>query len=44
MTTTVDTASPTYTENREALLEKIDDLAEQHAKALAGGVSLLPRP
>lgn len=37
MTTTVDTASPTYTENREALLEKIDDLAEQHAKALAGG-------
>ncbi|QMW66182.1 acyl-CoA carboxylase subunit beta [Mumia sp. ZJ1417] len=37
MTTTVDTASPTYTDNREALLEKIDDLAEQHAKALAGG-------
>ncbi len=37
MTTTVDTASPTYHENREALLEKIDDLAEQHAKALAGG-------
>lgn len=37
MTTTVDTASPAYHENREALLEKVDDLAEQHAKALAGG-------
>lgn len=37
MKTTVDTTAPTYLENREANLAKVADLAEQHAKALAGG-------
>ncbi len=35
--TTVDTTSQTYTTNRDAMLERVADLAEQHAKALAGG-------
>ncbi|TXJ04013.1 MAG: acyl-CoA carboxylase subunit beta, partial [Aeromicrobium sp.] len=33
----VDTTSTSYQQYREAMLERIDDLAEQHAKALAGG-------
>ena len=37
MKTTVDPTSPTYTENRDAMLQRVADLAEQHAKALAGG-------
>ncbi|OUZ10578.1 acetyl-CoA carboxylase carboxyltransferase subunit [Aeromicrobium sp. PE09-221] len=35
----MDPASPVYAENRAAMLERLDDLAEQHAKALAGGGS-----
>ena len=35
--TTVDTTSPTYLSNRKQMLAKVQDLAEQHAKALAGG-------
>ena len=34
---TVDTTSETYATNRAAMLERVADLAEQHAKALAGG-------
>ncbi|MEH3033921.1 MAG: acyl-CoA carboxylase subunit beta [Aeromicrobium erythreum] len=37
MKTAIDPASPTYAENRTAMLERVADLAEQHAKALAGG-------
>jgi acetyl-CoA carboxylase carboxyltransferase component len=37
MKTTVDPSSAAYAENRQAMLERIADLAEQHAKALAGG-------
>jgi acetyl-CoA carboxylase carboxyltransferase component len=36
-TTAVDTTSATYAEYREAMLARVADLAEQHAKALAGG-------
>ena len=36
-TTTVDSSSAAYLANRAAMLERMDDLAEQHAKALAGG-------
>lgn len=36
-TTQVDTTSPTYASNREQMLERVKDLGEQHAKALAGG-------
>ncbi|MDQ3156846.1 MAG: acyl-CoA carboxylase subunit beta [Actinomycetota bacterium] len=35
--TAIDTSSPTYLSNREQNLAKVQDLAEQHAKALAGG-------
>ncbi len=35
--TTVDPASAAYGGNRAAMLERLDDLAEQHDKALAGG-------
>src|SRR5665811_1120996 len=35
--TAVDTTSPTYLSNREQMLAKVQDLAEQHARALAGG-------
>ncbi|MBM9463537.1 acyl-CoA carboxylase subunit beta [Aeromicrobium sp. YIM 150415] len=35
--TAIDPASPAYGENRAAMLERLDDLAEQHDKALAGG-------
>jgi acyl-CoA carboxylase subunit beta len=37
MKTAVDTTSETYAANRAAMLERVDDLAQQHAKALAGG-------
>ena len=37
MKTTIDPTSATYAENRAQMLERVDDLAEQHAKALAGG-------
>ncbi|WP_375001586.1 acyl-CoA carboxylase subunit beta [Aeromicrobium sp. CTD01-1L150] len=37
MKTTVDPTSTGYAENREAMLERVADLAEQHGKALAGG-------
>ncbi len=37
MKSVIDPAAPGYAENREAMLERIDDLAVQHAKALAGG-------
>ncbi|WP_174232959.1 acyl-CoA carboxylase subunit beta [Aeromicrobium sp. A1-2] len=37
MRTAVDTSSETYAMNRERMLERLADLAEQHAKALAGG-------
>ena len=37
MSTAIDTTSETYATNREAMLERIADLAEQHAKALEGG-------
>ena len=37
MSTAIDTTSDTYATNREAMLARIADLAEQHAKALAGG-------
>ncbi|MGW0731363.1 acyl-CoA carboxylase subunit beta [Streptomyces sp. NPDC002851] len=33
----LDPASPEYTERREAMLGKLDELAAEHAKALAGG-------
>ncbi|MGH3360097.1 MAG: acyl-CoA carboxylase subunit beta [Nocardioidaceae bacterium] len=33
----VDTGAPAYAVNRDAMLERVADLAEQHAKALAGG-------
>ncbi|AXT86984.1 acetyl-CoA carboxylase carboxyltransferase subunit [Aeromicrobium sp. A1-2] len=33
----MDTSSETYAMNRERMLERLADLAEQHAKALAGG-------
>ncbi|KQY56201.1 acetyl-CoA carboxylase carboxyltransferase subunit [Aeromicrobium sp. Root495] len=33
----MDPTSAAYAENRAAMLERVDDLAEQHAKALAGG-------
>nr|WP_170070087.1 carboxyl transferase domain-containing protein [Knoellia remsis] len=36
-TTSVDPTSATYLANREAMLERVSDLAEQHAVALAGG-------
>ncbi|MEJ7634908.1 carboxyl transferase domain-containing protein [Aeromicrobium sp.] len=35
--TAVDTTSETYAGNRESMLARIADLAEQHSKALAGG-------
>ncbi|MDN5855091.1 MAG: acyl-CoA carboxylase subunit beta, partial [Actinomycetia bacterium] len=34
---TVDPSSEAYAANREAMTERVADLAEQHAKALAGG-------
>ncbi|MGA8987252.1 acyl-CoA carboxylase subunit beta [Aeromicrobium sp.] len=37
MRTAVDTSSEAYTTNRGSMLERVADLAEQHAKALAGG-------
>jgi acetyl-CoA carboxylase carboxyltransferase component len=37
MKTTVDTTTETYETNRALMLERLADLAEQHAKALAGG-------
>lgn len=37
MKTTVDPSSETYEGNRALMLERLADLAEQHAKALAGG-------
>ena len=37
MKTAVDPTSATHAENRAAMLERVADLAEQHAKALAGG-------
>jgi acetyl-CoA carboxylase carboxyltransferase component len=37
MKTAVDTTSETYVGNRQSMLERVADLAEQHAKALAGG-------
>lgn len=37
MKTTVDTASEAFQENRAHMLDKVADLAVQHAKALAGG-------
>ncbi len=37
MKTSIDPAAPAYAENRDAMLERVADLAEQHAKALAGG-------
>jgi acetyl-CoA carboxylase carboxyltransferase component len=37
MHTTVDTTTETYETNRSLMLERLADLAEQHAKALAGG-------
>ena len=35
--TTVDTTTEAFASNREQMLAKVEDLAEQHAKALAGG-------
>jgi len=37
MKTTVDTTTETFAGNREAMLERLADLANEHAKALAGG-------
>jgi acetyl-CoA carboxylase carboxyltransferase component len=37
MHTTVDPTTETYEENRRLMLERVADLAQQHAKALAGG-------
>jgi acetyl-CoA carboxylase carboxyltransferase component len=37
MRTAVDTTTETYADNRASMLERVADLAEQHAKALAGG-------
>lgn len=37
MKTAVDTTTETYETNRALMLERLADLAEQHAKALAGG-------
>jgi acetyl-CoA carboxylase carboxyltransferase component len=37
MSTAIDTTSETYAANREAMLARVADLAEQHAKALEGG-------
>lgn len=37
MKTTVDPTTETYETNRALMLERLADLAEQHAKALAGG-------
>jgi acetyl-CoA carboxylase carboxyltransferase component len=37
MKTTVDTTTETYAGNRASMLERVADLAEQHAQALAGG-------
>ena len=37
MKTAVDTTSETYAGNRAAMLERIDDLEVQHAKALEAG-------
>ncbi len=37
MKTTVDTTTETYAGNRESMLERIDDLAVQHTKALEAG-------
>ncbi|MEH0628378.1 acyl-CoA carboxylase subunit beta [Streptomyces stelliscabiei] len=37
MRTTIDPASVAYATNREAMLERVADLTEQHARALAGG-------
>ncbi|WP_171151332.1 carboxyl transferase domain-containing protein [Flexivirga aerilata] len=34
---TIDPNSPAYQANREAMLERVADLGEQHAKALVGG-------
>ncbi|WP_166375941.1 acyl-CoA carboxylase subunit beta [Aeromicrobium phragmitis] len=39
MKTAIDPMSPAFEENRAAMLERVADLAEQHAKALAGGGS-----
>ena len=35
--TAIDPTSATYAENRSAMLDRVADLGEQHAKALAGG-------
>ncbi|AKU15392.1 acyl-CoA carboxylase subunit beta [Luteipulveratus mongoliensis] len=35
--TAVDTSSPDYQGNRDAMLAKLDELSDEHAKALAGG-------
>ncbi|MFC7219181.1 acyl-CoA carboxylase subunit beta [Streptomyces polyrhachis] len=35
--TRLDPSAPEYTANREAMLAKLDELAAEHAKALAGG-------
>ncbi|NGO81339.1 acyl-CoA carboxylase subunit beta [Streptomyces sp. YC504] len=37
LSTALDTASPDYTAHRTAMLAKLDELAAEHAKALAGG-------
>ena len=37
MKTAIDPTSPAFEENRRVMLERVADLAEQHAKALAGG-------
>src|SRR5687767_1785766 len=37
MSTAIDTTSETYRNNREAMLERVADLAEQNDKALEGG-------
>ncbi len=37
MKTTIDPTSAAYADNRAQMLERVADLAEQHAKALAGG-------
>ncbi|HEV3358829.1 MAG TPA: carboxyl transferase domain-containing protein [Pseudonocardiaceae bacterium] len=37
LTSTVDVSSAAYRDNREAMLGKLDTLATEHAKALAGG-------
>jgi acetyl-CoA carboxylase carboxyltransferase component len=37
MRSTVDTQTPEFEQNREAMLAKLDELATEHAKAVAGG-------